>query len=158
MEDADKSEQDKKTYLIGIINEVTTIMAKPDNKELNAATSSEQKEDTDPDERVKENTKVVNDGDKESDIQVGKVVADDDQEGDGKMNITLELGVLKKTSFLRREFRVKASIGEAGQKEKLTYVSLMQQINEAKTAGYDQDEIVNGVIRAMFLVSHLETS
>ena len=26
MEDADKSEQDKKTYLIGIINEVTTVM------------------------------------------------------------------------------------------------------------------------------------
>ena len=55
MEDADKSEQDKKTYLIGIINEVTTIMPKSDNKEFNTTTSSEQKEDTDPDERVKEN-------------------------------------------------------------------------------------------------------
>ena len=30
-----------------------------------------------------------------------------------------------------------------------TYVSLIHQINEAKAAGYDQDEIVNGVIRAM---------
>ena len=28
-------------------------------------------------------------------------------------------------------------------------MSLMQQINKAKAAGYDQDEIVNGVIRAM---------
>ena len=51
MEDADKSEQDKKTYLISIINEVTTIMPKPDNKQLN---TSEDKDDTDPDKRMKE--------------------------------------------------------------------------------------------------------
>ena len=57
LEDADKSEQDKKTCLIGIINEVTTIIQKPDNKELNAPISSEQKRDTDLDERVKGNTK-----------------------------------------------------------------------------------------------------
>ena len=65
------------------------------------------------------------------------------------MNIPQKLGVLKKTSLLRKEFWVKGSIGEADQKEKLTYVSLMHQINEAKAAGYDQDEIVNGVMRAM---------
>ena len=59
------------------------------------------------------------------------------------------MGVLKKTSLLRKELRVKGSIAEAGQKQKLTYVSLMHQINEAKAAGYDQDEIVNGVMRAM---------
>ena len=62
---------------------------------------------------------MVDDGDKESDIQAGKAVADDDQEGEGKMNIRQELGVLKKTSLLRKEFRVKGSIREAGQKEKL---------------------------------------
>ena len=102
LEDADKSEQDKKTYLIGIVNEVTTIMSKHDNKKLNTPTSSEQKKDTDPDERVKENTKVVNDGGKESDIQAGKAVADNDQEGESKMKILRELGVLKKTSLLRK--------------------------------------------------------
>ena len=59
------------------------------------------------------------------------------------------MGVLKKTSLLRKELRVKGSIAEAGQEQKLTYVSLMHQINEAKAAGYDQDEIVNGVMRAM---------
>ena len=69
LEDAEKSEQDKKTNLIGIINEVTTIMQKLDNKELNAPTSSEQKKDADPDERAKENIKVVNHGNEESDIQ-----------------------------------------------------------------------------------------
>ena len=92
---------------------------------------------------------MVNDGDKECDIEAGKAVVDDDQEGEGKMNILRELGVLKKASLLRKEFRVKGSIGEADQKEKLTYVSLMHQINEAKAAGYDQDEIVNGIIRTM---------
>ena len=97
---------------------------------------------------------MVNDGDEESDIQVGKAVVDDDQEGEGKMDILWELGVLKNTSL--------GSFGEAGQKEKLTYVSLMHQINEAKAAGYDQNEIVNGVIRAMVpsvtLRSVLETT
>ena len=58
-------------------------MQKPDNKQLNTPTSSEQK---DPDERVQENTKVANDGDKESDIQADKPVSVDDQEGEGKMN------------------------------------------------------------------------
>ena len=94
-------------------------MTKLDNKQLNTSTSNEQKWEADPDERVKENTKVVHDGDKESDIQAGKAVADDDQECEGKMNILQELGVLKKTSLLRKEFWVKGSIREAGQKEKL---------------------------------------
>ena len=92
---------------------------------------------------------MANDGDKESDIQAGKAIAGYDQNGEGKVNILRKLRALKKTSLLRKEFRVKGSTGEAGQKEKLTYVSLMHQINEAKAAGYDQDEIVNGVIRAM---------
>ena len=124
-------------------------MTKPDNKEPNAPTSSEQKESTDPDKKVKENTKMVNDGDKGSDIEAGKAVVDGDQEGEGKMNILRELDVLKKTSLLRKEFRLKGSIGEAGQKEKLTYVSLVHQINQAKAAGYDQDEKMNEFIRAI---------
>ena len=92
---------------------------------------------------------MVNDGNKESNIQADKVVADDDQERKAKMNILWEFGDLKKTSLLREEFWVKGSIGEAGEKEKLTYVSLMHEINEAKATGHDQYEIVNGVIRAM---------
>ena len=53
---ADKLEQEKKTYLIGIINE-TTILPKPYNK-VNTPTSSEHKDHADLDERVKENTKM----------------------------------------------------------------------------------------------------
>ena len=40
------------------------------------------------------------------------------------------MGVLKKTSFLRKEFRVKGSIGEVVQKEKLAHVLLMHQIRQ----------------------------
>ena len=55
LEDAEKSEQDKKTYLIGIINEVTTVMPKLDTKQLNTPTSSDYKDDdADSAGRVKE--------------------------------------------------------------------------------------------------------
>ena len=62
---------------------------------------------------------MVNDGDKESDIQAGKAVADE-------MLKWISYGNLK-TSLLRKEFRVKGEYGGAGQKKKnkLTYVSLM---------------------------------
>ena len=60
LENADKSEQDKKTYLTGIINEVTTVMPKLDTKQLDIPTSSEYKDDdADSDVRVKENTELV---------------------------------------------------------------------------------------------------
>ena len=111
LSNVDKSEQDKETQMIGVINEVTTIMPKSENEQLNIPTSNEQKEDTDPDERVEEKTKVVNDGDKESDIQAGKAVADNNQEGEDKMNTLQVFGVLKKTSLLRKEFRVKGVLG-----------------------------------------------
>ena len=91
LEDADKSEQDKKTYLIGIINEVTTIMPKSDTKQHNTPKSNEHKDDDeDPDVRIKKSKKIVNDWDKESSIQDGEAVSDDDQEGEGKMNILWE--------------------------------------------------------------------
>ena len=102
LEGTDQSGQDKKTYLIGIVNEVTTIMPKLDNKQLNTPTLSKHNEDTDPDGKVKKNAKVVNGGDKNSDIQAVKAVADGDQKGDGKLNILRELGVSKKTSLLKK--------------------------------------------------------
>ena len=86
-------------------------------------------------EKSKGKYKGVNDGDRESEIQADKSVEDDDQESEGKMNILRELNVLKKTSLLREEFQVKGDYSE----DRL----------EAKAAWYNQDEIVNGVIRAM---------
>ena len=57
--------------------------------------------------------------------------------------------LLKKTSLLRKELKLRGQIGEPSQKDKLSYVSLMHQIEEAKSSGYDDDEIVSAVIKAM---------
>lgn len=50
---------------------------------------------------------------------------------------------------LRREFRVFGQIGEAGQKEKLSYTSLNNQIESGVRKGYAEVEIVEAVIRAV---------
>ena len=54
-----------------------------------------------------------------------------------------------RTSLLREELKIKDQIGAANQKDKLTYVSLMHQIDEAQEVGYEESEIVSSVIRAM---------
>ena len=50
---------------------------------------------------------------------------------------------------MRKKLKVKVQIGEAYQKDKLIYASLMHQIDEAQEAGYEVSEIVGSVIRAM---------
>lgn len=50
---------------------------------------------------------------------------------------------------LRREFRVFGQIGEAGQKEKLSYTSLNNQIESGVRKGYAEAEIIEAVIRAV---------
>ena len=64
-------------------------------------------------------------------------------------------------SVLRREFKINGQIGEPGQKDKLTFVSLVRQIESASSKGYSETEVIDGVIRAiipsMQLRSYLET-
>ena len=60
-----------------------------------------------------------------------------------------EMEALSKTNMLRREFKVRGQIGEPGQRDKLTYVSLMHQIRDAQAAGYKEEEIVSSVINCM---------
>ena len=60
-----------------------------------------------------------------------------------------ELGVLKKTSLIRKNFKIKGQIGEVGQRDKISFVSVMHQINEAKSSGYDEEDVINSVTRAM---------
>ncbi|KAL1264187.1 hypothetical protein QQF64_004542 [Cirrhinus molitorella] len=50
---------------------------------------------------------------------------------------------------LRREFRVFGQIGEAGQKDKLSYTSLNNQIELGVRKGYAEAEIIEAVIRAV---------
>ena len=70
-------------------------------------------------------------------------------DSEGNVSLLRELGVLKKTRLLQKDFQIKVQIGEVGQKDKISHVSLMHQINKAKSSGYDQEDIINSVIRAM---------
>ena len=73
--------------------------------------------------------------------------ADNDGQGNNFSLILREPNL--RTSLLRKELKIKGQIGEANQKDKLTYVSLMHQIDEAQEAGYEESETVNSVIRGM---------
>ena len=73
-----------------------------------------------------------------------------DQTSRGNGNLSPRLRELnQRASLLRKELKIQGQIGEAHQRDKLTYVSLIHQINEAQKAGFDESEIVNSVIRAM---------
>lgn len=50
---------------------------------------------------------------------------------------------------LRREFKIMGQIGESGQKEKLSYLSLVRQIEVGLEKGHAETEIVEAVIRAV---------
>lgn len=50
---------------------------------------------------------------------------------------------------LRREFRISGQIGEAGQRDKLSYTSLMNQIETGQRKGHSEAEIIEAVIRAV---------
>ena len=50
---------------------------------------------------------------------------------------------------LRREFKISGQIGERGQKEKLSYLSLVRQVELGLDKGHTDTEIVEAVIRAV---------
>ena len=62
-------------------------------------------------------------------------------------------------SAFHKDFKIREAIGEAGQKDKLSYVSLLKQIEEGKARA---KEIVNAVIKAvtpgLYLRNILETT
>ena len=73
--------------------------------------------------------------------------ADNDGQGNNFWPILRELNL--RTSLLRKELKIKDQIGEVNQNDKLTYVSLMHQIDEAKQTWYGESEIVSSVNGAM---------
>lgn len=56
---------------------------------------------------------------------------------------------------LRREFKINGQIGGGGQKDKLSYTSLVHQIDSGLRKGYSEAEIVEAVIRAVNPGLHL---
>ena len=53
------------------------------------------------------------------------------------------------TSIFQRELKIQAQIGEPGQKDKLTYQSLISQIETGLSKGYTEKEVINAVIRSV---------
>ena len=79
-------------------------------------------------------------------------VGEHDQTSRGNGNLSpLLVELNQRTRLLRKELKIKGQIAEAHQRDKLTYVSLIHQINEVQEACYDDSEIVNSVIKAMSL-------
>jgi hypothetical protein len=82
-----------------------------------------------------------------------------------KVNSSVNASVIEVPSstraLLRRDFKVSGQIGEPGQAEKLTYISLNHQIESGLKRKYTEDEIVDAVIRAISphtsLRSYIET-
>ena len=65
------------------------------------------------------------------------------------------------TSVFRRQFKNSGQIGESEQEDKLSYTSLVRQIQASLSQGYNEIEIVDGIIPAitpgMILRCYLET-
>ena len=53
------------------------------------------------------------------------------------------------TSMFRREFKIMGQIGEVGQREKLSYVSLIRQVEVGLDRGYSEGEVVNAIINSI---------
>lgn len=71
------------------------------------------------------------------------------QEPKEEGKVTFLRGDELKTSLLRKDFKIRGQIGEPSQKEKLSFISLMHQIQQGKAMGYEDAEIISGVVRAM---------
>ena len=48
-------------------------------------------------------------------------------------------GYIGQTSLLRKDFKVRGIIGNSGQKDRISFVSLTHQINDGQTAGYSDN-------------------
>ena len=161
MDEENTPEDKKKESLINIIDDITVITSQ--KQKLNET----EEDDCDEQDRLDPSWKLtpavrsrlllhdVDNNDDDSDVTTKSNHRNDrgcthhqGTDATGKKSL-YDWGVMDKTSLLRREFRVKGQIGEVGQKDKLSYISLMHQISEADQQGYDDDEIVSGVIRAM---------
>ena len=120
VDDGDAEDEAKKKYLLDMLKSLKNLTindvsgSNNDESEL-AATDNTNKIDT-----------------KEKCVMPALQDTDDEE---GNVSLLRELGVLKKTSLLRKDFKIKGQIGEIGQRDKISHVSPVHQINEAKLSG-----------------------
>ena len=111
---------------------------------------------------------VVTDGNKENATtsRVSGKVTDDETKGTLSGNSLYSLlratGVDNERRAFHKDFKIRGFIDEKGQKYKLSYVSLLKQIEEGRDKGYSDKEILNAVPRAttpgLYLRNVLETT
>ena len=58
-------------------------------------------------------------------------------------------GVEDERSAFHKDFKIRGFIGENGQKDKLSYISLLKQIEEGRDKGYSDKDVVNAVLRTI---------
>ena len=92
-------------------------------------------------------TTVQYDGASEKPIQTPKIVINENMNEESPSNMSL----------IRCEFKISGQIGELGQTDKLTFVSLTHQIDSGLKLNYKESEIVDAVIRAISLHSNLRS-
>ena len=105
--------------------------------------------------------KPVANGEKGEKMGSGGKTNKDQVEQDTENILSQLAGTKVAPSLLCREYKLSGQIGEPGQTEKLTFVSLMHQIDSGLKRGYKESEIVDAVIRAISphssLRSYVET-
>ena len=98
---------------------------------------------------------VVADGKKENVLtsRVSGKATDDETKGTLSDNSLYSLlgaaGFDDERSAFHKDFKIRGFIGEKGKKDKLSYISLLKQIEEGRDKGYSDKEIVNAVLRAI---------
>ena len=68
-----------------------------------------------------------------------------------------EYGVKLGSSILKHEYKISGQIGEPGQTEKLTFVSLTHQIDSGLKRGYAHSDIIDAIIRSISPYSNLRS-
>ena len=101
------------------------------------------------------------DGQAEKDVEIVKITTQESEEEKRKSKKDQQLPKKKTTtenqsyygltSVLRRQFKIIGQIGEPNQKDKLSYTSLVRQIEAGVNHGFTEKEVREGVIRAISL-------
>ena len=113
------------------------------------------------DDQKKSDVIQLEDDQKKSD-DTKSVVNDNTLSGKSFLNLLGATGIDDERSAFHKDFKIRGFIGDMGQKDKLSYISLLKQIEEGQSKGYSDKEIVNAVLRAitpgLYLRNVLETT
>ena len=77
--------------------------------------------------------------------------------GQGPVERTPTLTPTSLMTLTRRDFKISGQIGEPGQKDKLSFSSLAHQIESGRLKGHMEQDLIEGVIRAVLPGSPLRS-